>query len=148
MADSKIQVGESGDWLQTYKNDLGDGPVHSEAVTPTNPDGTSAIGVEIPDSFHANTVGPVDAFSPSSGKRIGIKHMHLAARPSNNAVVLVTVRWKTSGDLIWRGEFSEHGGAYGTTINGVVRGAVDEPIEIELSAAQSVDFNIRYEEVS
>ena len=39
MSNSSVVISTTGDKLQTYENDLGSGPVHSEAVTPTDPDG-------------------------------------------------------------------------------------------------------------
>lgn len=39
MSNSSIVVTTTGDKLQTYENDLGAGQVHSEAVTPTDPNG-------------------------------------------------------------------------------------------------------------
>lgn len=39
MTAAKIRVGTTYDYLQTYRNDLGDGPVDTEAQTPTDQDG-------------------------------------------------------------------------------------------------------------
>lgn len=148
MADSSIAVDGSGaEKLQTYENTVGADSVHSEAVTPTFSDGTPAIATETPDSMTATTAAAVDAFTPTASKKLRIKHYHLLIDPDAASSVLVTVRWKTSGIVIFNGKLSQYGGTYATTIHGILQGDTDEVIEIELDAAVSVYFNIRYEEV-
>lgn len=81
MSDSSIVVTTTGDKLQTYVNDLGPGPVHSEAVTPTDPTG---VPFDASNPQYVSLVGsgitlsgnPLDAYSIADTPAPGLVLYH------------------------------------------------------------------------
>ncbi len=149
MAASNIAVdGGESKLLQSFENTVGGDSVHSEAVTLVYSDGTAIHGNVSRSYFLANTAATVDAFTPTASTKFRLRGFSITARAGNTADVLVTLKWKTSGDIIHRQKLSQYGGAYGENFgDDYTEGATDELIEVTLDAAQSVDIGIRYTEV-
>lgn len=85
--------------------------------------------------------GNTDLVTPTSGKAIRLKWVAFSAPEGNGAEVIVTIKIGT--DILYMWPL----GASCAFSHGAVReGAVDEPLTINLSTAQTVYVNYEYEE--
>ncbi len=85
----------------------------------------------------------------TSGKKLRFKYFNFVGSPDNSATENVTLQWARSPtEVIHSQDVSQYGQPHATSLGqNFVTGETDELPEIVLTVGQTVDVNIRYEEV-
>ncbi len=95
-----------------------------------------------------STIGVNNIIVPAAGNRIELSWLGLSCPDANTAEVLVTVAFE-SGATLYRWNIPAGSGFVRTKLLGVLDGsAADKKFQITLSAAQPVDVNYSYTEVT
>ena len=176
--ESKIPVGDTGKDLRTVQQTTAAGIVHTEAVFLADPDNALAkqavinaapaddeYGVAVklagsanvaegavtPETVTASATGETTVVSPSAGKAIRLWWFHLQAKSTNSAEVTASLRFGSGSADFFTTDLSQYGGGIAHNYKagrGYHQGAADQPLIVNLSAAQTVYANVDYEEIT
>ncbi len=100
-------------------------------------------------SVLATASGNTELIAPSATKRLRLYYLAMNADPSNSAMVTSAIRFGDAGQLRYRLGLTA-GSIFARAIGAgrkYVEGAIGEALNVNLSAAQSVNVVIEYEEV-
>jgi hypothetical protein len=117
--------------------------------------GVSGFSTELPMgpvtsvSGTASVLGDTVVVTPSSGKALRVYYLSMNADGGNTADVTAYFRFGAAGAAKYKKSLKA-GAIFARAIGGgrkYIQGAMDEPLYINLSAAQTVNWDVEYDEV-
>ena len=106
------------------------------------------------DTFNVSTVsaaasGDTEVVAPSAGKRVRVLYLCLNADGANSADVTAGIRFGAAGDIVYLVSLKA-GSIFARNIGAglnYIQGATDEALSVNLSASQTVNCTVEWEEV-